>query len=160
MLAGIGARTAVPHGQQQVDDEPLEEGQSGDFNLNLNLQKGGAQSYQSYVGALNKQAEEIQVRKAIAMARALAPQQIQTLISSGQAAEALQVLKGTLMLHPKSGVAWYLAAEAEDASGNESAAGLALSKANQYAPGLPFADPRKAAALREHIGTAGCCAGQ
>jgi hypothetical protein len=44
-------------------------GQSGDFNLNLNLQKGDAQTYQGYVGALDKQAEAIQVQRAEAAAR-------------------------------------------------------------------------------------------
>lgn len=44
-------------------------GQSGDFNLNLNLQKGDVQIYQGYVSALDRQAEAIQVQKAEATAR-------------------------------------------------------------------------------------------
>lgn len=44
-------------------------GQSGDFNLNLNLRKGDAQTYRGYVGALDKQAEAIQVQRAEAAAR-------------------------------------------------------------------------------------------
>ncbi len=79
------------------------------------------------------------------------PRQIQTMIDTGQSAQALQALKGVLQQHPESGVAWYLAAEAQDARGNETAAAQALAKAEQYAPGLPFADPQKAAALQAHI---------
>lgn len=79
------------------------------------------------------------------------PRQIQTLIDNGQDAQAVQTLKGVLQQHPDSGTGWYLMAEAQDARGNEGAAAQALAKADQYAPGLPFADPQKAAALRAHV---------
>lgn len=88
---------------------------------------------------------------AFAQDQSLTPRQIQTLIDNGQEAQAVKSLKGVLQQHPDSGTAWYLMAEAQDAHGNENAAAQALAKADQYAPGLPFADPQKAAALRAHI---------
>lgn len=88
---------------------------------------------------------------AIAQVQAPSPRQIQTMIEAGQDGQALQTLKGVLGQHPQSGVAWYLVAEAQDASGNEAAASQALAKADQYAPGLPFANPQAAQALRAHI---------
>ena len=86
-----------------------------------------------------------------ALAQSLAPAQIQSMISSGQAAQAAQDLQGILAQHPKSGTGWYLMAEAQDAQGNGAAAAQALSKADAYAPGLPFANPQDVAALRNHI---------
>jgi uncharacterized protein len=88
---------------------------------------------------------------AFAQTQGQTPRQIQTLIDNGQSGQAVQSLKGVLQQHPDSGTAWYLMAEAQDARGNESAAAQALAKADQYAPGLPFASAQKAAALREHI---------
>jgi len=79
------------------------------------------------------------------------PQQIQALIAGGQEPLALADLQTVLQAHPNSGVAWYLTAEAQDAAGNEAAARSALANAEQYAPGLPFADPAKAAALQAHL---------
>ncbi len=84
-------------------------------------------------------------------ARAQTPQQIQALIASGQEQAALSDLSGVLQAHPDSGVAWYLTAEAQDAAGNEDAARSALAKAQQFAPGLPFAQPDKVAALQSHL---------
>lgn len=86
-----------------------------------------------------------------ALAQSLTPVEIQSMISSGQAGQAAQDLKGILAQHPKSGAAWYLMAEAQDAQGNGAAAAQALSKADAYAPGLPFANPQKASQLRAHI---------
>lgn len=88
---------------------------------------------------------------AIAQTQSPTPRQIQTLIDNGQQAQAVQALKPVLQQHPDSGTAWYLMAEAQDARGNENAAAQALAKADQYAPGLPFADAQKATALRAHI---------
>ncbi|MGE4482342.1 tetratricopeptide repeat protein [Acidocella sp.] len=79
------------------------------------------------------------------------PRQIQSMIDNGQAGSATQALNGVLQHHPDSGTAWYLMAEAQDARGNENAAAQALAKAEQYAPGLPFANQQKAEALRAHI---------
>jgi hypothetical protein len=79
------------------------------------------------------------------------PQHIQALITSGQEKAALGDLKHILRAHPHSGVAWYLVAEAQDASGNRVAARNALAKAEQYTPGLPFAQPDKVAALKAHL---------
>ena len=79
------------------------------------------------------------------------PQQMQALINSGLSGQAIEQLNGVLNQHPDSATAWFLMAEAQDAQGNETAAAQALAKADQYAPGLPFADPQKAAALRAHI---------
>jgi len=79
------------------------------------------------------------------------PQQLQALIAAGQEQTALQQLNTVLQAHPDSGVAWYLVAEAQDASGNKTAARSALAKAEQYAPGLPFANPQKVAALQAHL---------
>jgi hypothetical protein len=88
--------------------------------------------------------------RAYAQAQAT-PQQLQSMIAAGQEQAALKQLNNVLQTHPNSGVAWYLVAEAQDASGNESAASSALAKADQLAPGLPFANPQKVTALREHI---------
>lgn len=79
------------------------------------------------------------------------PSQIQTMIQAGQSGQAVQALKGVLGQHPDSGVAWYLMAEAQDAKGHEEAAAQALAKADQYAPGLPFANQQDAQALRAHV---------
>ncbi|MDD2704257.1 MAG: tetratricopeptide repeat protein, partial [Acidocella sp.] len=79
------------------------------------------------------------------------PQQLQAMIAAGQEQTALKQLNSVLQAHPDSGVAWYLVAEAQDASGNETAARNALAKAEQYAPGLPFANQQKTAALRAHL---------
>lgn len=79
------------------------------------------------------------------------PQQIQAMIANGQARAALAELQNVLAVHPDSGVAWYLAAEAQDASGHQGAARQALAKAEQYAPGLPFAQANDVAALRAHL---------
>jgi hypothetical protein len=81
----------------------------------------------------------------------LTPQQIQGQIASGNQAAALSELRTVLAANPHSGVGWYLTAEAQDAAGNEPAARAALANAQAYAPGLPFADPAKAAALQSHI---------
>ncbi len=79
------------------------------------------------------------------------PDQIQALITSGQEQAALSALHAAVQAHPKSGVAWYLTAEAQDAAGNEAAAQAALTKAEQFAPGLPFANPDKVTQLQAHI---------
>jgi hypothetical protein len=79
------------------------------------------------------------------------PHQIQAQIAAGQNATALSELQTVLQAHPDSGIAWYLSAEAQDASGNEDAARAALAKAQQYAPGLPFANQNDVAALQAHL---------
>jgi hypothetical protein len=79
----------------------------------------------------------------MARAQAASPRDIQNLIASGQPQAALSELN--------SGIAWYLDAEAQDATGNESAARAALANAEQNAPGLPFAKPADVAALRAHL---------
>ncbi len=86
-----------------------------------------------------------------ASAQSTSPQQIQALIAAGRAQTALNELQAVLQAHPDSGVAWYLSAEAQDASGNEAAARSALANAEQYAPGLPFARPNEVAALQSHL---------
>ena len=86
-----------------------------------------------------------------AKAQDASPQQIQALIANGQQQTALADLQPALQAHPDSGVAWYLTAEAQDASGNEAAAGTALANAQHYAPGLPFARPADVAALQSRI---------
>jgi hypothetical protein len=82
------------------------------------------------------------------------PQQIQALIASGHPDAALSDLRGALSAHPQSGVAWYLKAEAEDATGRIAAARTSLARAEAYAPGLPFADPGRVAALKAHLSAA------
>ncbi len=77
--------------------------------------------------------------------------QIQAQIAAGQETQALSELNTVLQAHPKSGKAWYLVAEAQDASGNPAGARGALALAQQYAPGLPFAKPSDAAALQAHL---------
>ncbi len=86
-----------------------------------------------------------------ANAQSASPQQIQGLIANGQEQTALAELQGILQAHPDSGVAWYLTAEAQDASGNEAAARSALSNAEHDAPGLPFARPDEVTALQAHL---------
>jgi len=87
----------------------------------------------------------------LATAHAQSPHQIQAQITAGQNSTALAELQTVLQAHPHSGVAWYLSAEAQDASGNEDAARAALAKAEQYAPGLPFANQNDVAALQAHL---------
>lgn len=79
------------------------------------------------------------------------PQQLQGMINNGQSGQAIGQLNTVLSQHPQSGTAWFLMAEAQDSQGNEAAAAQALAKADQFAPGLPFANPQEAAALRAHI---------
>jgi hypothetical protein len=79
------------------------------------------------------------------------PSQIQGMINTGQEGQAVLALQNVLETHPKSGVAWYLLAEAYDAQGNEANAGSALNMAARTDPGLPFANPQELAALRAHI---------
>jgi len=86
-----------------------------------------------------------------AWAQTESPREIQGLIAAGQEQAALAGLSQILAVHPDSGVAWYLTAEAQDASGNEAAARAALAKAEQIAPGLPFAKPDDVAALQAHL---------
>jgi cytochrome c-type biogenesis protein CcmH/NrfG len=83
------------------------------------------------------------------------PQQLQAMIADGQAQTAISKLQTILQAHPTSGVAWYLAAEAQDASGNAAAARIALGNAQRYAPGLPFANANAVAALQAHLNSAG-----
>ena len=90
-----------------------------------------------------------------AKAQNASPQQIQGLIASGQEQTALSQLHGIVQANPDSGVAWYLTAEAQDASGNEGAARTSLAKAEQLSPGLPFAQPNQVAALQSHLNGAG-----
>jgi hypothetical protein len=87
-------------------------------------------------------------------AQAQTPRDIQTMIANGQETQAVGALNNVLAQHPQSGVAWYLLAEAQDAQGNETAAAQALNKAQQIAPGLPFANQQEAAALQAHISAA------
>ena len=87
------------------------------------------------------------------------PRQIQGMIAAGQEAPALDALHNVLQAHPDSGIAWYLVAEAQDAQGNTGPARDALAKAEQYAPGLPFAKPGEVAALQAHLAPHGAAAG-
>jgi hypothetical protein len=84
-------------------------------------------------------------------AQAQTPREIQNMIASGQATQAIQALNNVLTQHPQSAVGWYLMAEAQDAQGNEAAAARALAKAEQISPGLPFAKPAEVSALQAHI---------
>jgi hypothetical protein len=86
-----------------------------------------------------------------ASAQSDTPQQLQAMIANGQARTALSELQSVVQAHPTSGVAWYLTAEAQDALGNESAARTALNNAQNYAPGLPFANQSDLAALQAHL---------
>jgi hypothetical protein len=86
-----------------------------------------------------------------ASAQSDTPRQLQAMIANGQAQTALAELRSVLQVHPTSGVAWYLTAEAQDALGNEAAARNALNNAQTYAPGLPFAKPGDLAALQAHL---------
>ncbi len=79
------------------------------------------------------------------------PSQIQALIANGQSGTAVTDLQAILQARPDSGIAWYLMAEAQDATGNPAAARTALANAQQYAPGLPFARPASVAALQARL---------
>jgi hypothetical protein len=83
------------------------------------------------------------------------PRVLQGMIADGQDQAALDQLQSVLQVHPHSGIAWYLTAEAQDALGHEDAARSALAKAEQFAPGLPFAKPDDVAALQAHLQTVG-----
>ncbi len=89
-----------------------------------------------------------------AAAQDASPAQIQGMITAGQDTQAIQALDNVLAAHPKSGVGWYLLAEAYDAQNNEDAAGSALNMAARTNPGLPFADPQRLAELQAHIAAA------
>jgi hypothetical protein len=82
------------------------------------------------------------------------PSQIQGMINTGQENQAVTALQNILESHPKSGVAWYLLAEAYDALNNEVDASTALNMAERSTPGLPFANPQEVAALQAHIAAA------
>ncbi len=84
-------------------------------------------------------------------AQSASPRQIQGMIADGQDQAALDQLQSVLQAHPHSAIAWYLSAEAQDALGHEDAARDALAKAEQIAPGLPFAKPDHVAALQAHL---------
>ncbi len=79
------------------------------------------------------------------------PAQIQALIAGGQPGQAVAALDDVLAVHPKSGVAWYLLAEAYDAQGDEADAGSALNMAARSSPGLPFANKPQLAAMQARI---------
>jgi hypothetical protein len=87
-------------------------------------------------------------------APAQSPAQIQALIASGQTGQAIQALDSVLATHTKSGVAWYLMAEAYDAKNDETDAGAALNMAERCSPGLPFANQQDLAAMRARIAAA------
>ena len=87
-----------------------------------------------------------------ARAQSVTPGQIQAQIAGGDVQAAIAELQTAVRVHPDSGVAWYLMAEAQDAAGHESAARAALAKAEQFAPGLPFANAQDVAALQAHVG--------
>lgn len=87
------------------------------------------------------------------------PHEIQAQITAGQDSTALTELQTVLQAHPDSGVAWYLSAEAQDAAGNEDAARADLAKAQQFAPGLPFANQNDVAALQAHLAGPGARSG-
>jgi len=80
------------------------------------------------------------------------PRELQGMIAAGQDSAALDQLQSVLAAHPHSAVAWYLSAEAQDALGHADAARSALAKAEQIAPGLPFAKPSDVQALQTHLG--------
>jgi uncharacterized protein len=86
-----------------------------------------------------------------AQSAAPSPQQIQGMITSGQENQAIQALQNVLQAHPKSGVAWYLLAEAYDSQNNQAGAANALNMAIRSDPGLPFANPQEVANLKAHI---------
>jgi hypothetical protein len=87
------------------------------------------------------------------------PREIQSLIADGQAQAALSELNAELQAHPGSAVAWYLTAEAQDEAGNLAASRAALAKAEQIAPGLPFAKAGDVAALQAHLDAQGAAPG-
>jgi hypothetical protein len=82
------------------------------------------------------------------------PTQIQAMIADGQTTQALAALQDVIQAHPKSGVAWYLLAEAYDARNDEANAATALNMAERSAPGLPFANAQEVANLKAHINAA------
>ncbi|WP_298283898.1 tetratricopeptide repeat protein [Acidocella sp.] len=86
-----------------------------------------------------------------AAAHAQTPRDIQSQIAAGQSAQAITELNSVLTAHPSSAVAWYLLAEAQDAQGNEQAAGSALAKAQSLNPAMSFANPQDVASLQAHI---------
>jgi hypothetical protein len=89
-----------------------------------------------------------------AAAQTATSDEVQGLIASGNDSQAASQLTTILAQHPESAKAWYLQAEVQDAMGHEDNARTALAHAQSLAPNMPFADPQKLAALRDHIGQA------
>lgn len=80
------------------------------------------------------------------------PKEVQAMISQGNPQAALQALTPILASNPRSAAAWYLDAEALDASGNVAGAKTALLKAENLSPAMSFADPKKLTLLEQRLG--------
>ncbi|MHB1665905.1 hypothetical protein [Thiomonas sp.] len=88
----------------------------------------------------------------LAEAAAATPQMIQSEIAHAQPQLAIRQLAPILKADPHSAKAWYLQAEALDASGNDQAAKQALSTAEHLNPGMWFANPKDLQRLEQRVG--------
>lgn len=87
----------------------------------------------------------------IAQAETVTPQMIQGYIAHADPAKALQLLDPILKADPHSAKAWYLEAEALDASGHDNQARVALQKAEDLSPSMPFANPHDLRGLERRV---------
>ena len=81
----------------------------------------------------------------------ITPHEIQAQIASGHPDVAVKQLQPILAENPRSAVAWYLNAEALDASGHTASAAAALTKAENLDPAMPFAQPSKLSLLEQRL---------
>jgi hypothetical protein len=81
--------------------------------------------------------------------------QIYDAASAGHLPQAQQMIAQVLRDHPQSGKAHYVAAELDARGGNIAAARQELARAEQLAPGLPFARPEAVRALTAELSQPG-----
>lgn len=87
----------------------------------------------------------------IAQAETVTPQMIQGYIAHADPAKALRLLDPILKAAPHSAKAWYLEAEALDASGHDQQARVALQKSEDLSPSMPFANPHDLRGLERRV---------
>ena len=86
------------------------------------------------------------------MAVTVTPAQIQAEINRAEPQKAIADLAPILKNDPHSAKAWYLDAEALDASGNTACARNALEKAEHLSPDMPFANQKDLHKLEKRVG--------
>ncbi len=87
-----------------------------------------------------------------ATAGPVTPREIQHYINIGNPEKALQLLAPVLQRSPGSAKAWYLAAEANNAAGNNTVARTDLMRAEKLSPRMPFVRPHDLKLLEQRLG--------